>query len=355
MKNKPNKFDVAFMLYAPIDNKIILGDYEIIPFYDFSAKLIKDKVILGQIQNYFSRFFEYKYDRKENCGLDEKIKSISIIIPNGFTIGVDELTKNQKFDIFSLSHIIAFSAIFENQIGFTSSDPFKAYIQNFTSGREGLSIYNQYYTRYDLYKFLKPLYIMNPIIAFYKTPLCECLASALKYRNTDTTVRKILRSLELIFYTVTYEEMTNNERKILSLLIAFEVLLGFKGKVGFANEIEKYITDKKPTLIDRNLKNSKGIEEVHTRSKTAWWAFDLYILRNQIVHAQQPDWKLKEYGSIMTRIDFSGNLFKRLFKILLSESKLMEDNVFDNILEAYDMDKKLEELMTEFIEFNPNI
>ena len=73
----------------------------------------------------------------------------------------------------------------------------------------------------------------------------------------------------------------------------------------------------------------------------------MYNLRSQIVHGEEPNWKVSEYGSIWTRITFSGYLFKRLFKIFLKESNLMEDSIFDNILEAYDMDQKLEELITE--------
>lgn len=348
------RFDIAYMPYSPISESLYLGEFEVHPFYNIANKMIEDQNVRKQVESYFSRFFDYKYDRIKG-GFEEISKTITIIFPNKYRIGVDELTVEQKINIYSISHIISFTTLFENGMGLTNSDTFKTYIQSFVLGKEGLNIYGKYFTNYKLYKFLRPLYISAPIIPFYKTPLCECLSSALNYRNSNPLTSRIFRSLELLFYTVSFEDMVTNENRLISLLMSFEVLLGFTNKKEFVEKIEKYIIDEDPILIERNIRLPGNKELAIVKSKTCWWAFDLYDLRSQIVHGEVPQWKVNDYGSIWTRIEFAGYIFNRLFKILLKESGIMENSIFDNILEAYDMDQKLGELVAHFRELNPEV
>jgi len=81
----------------------------------------------------------------------------------------------------------------------------------------------------------------------------------------------------------------------------------------------------------------------------------LYDLRSEIIHGEVANWRYEEYGTIWQRITFAGNLFKRIFKVLLNENGLWENNFLNSLVETYDMDEKLIEIMNEFKEMNPDI
>lgn len=355
MDNK-QVYNIAFMPYAPIKDGFKLGKYEIWPFYKEAEQKIKDSDVLSQLKKYFGRYYEYKYDLKRG-GYDEIIDSIHIISPEDFEIGVYKLTPKQIKDIQTISHIISFSSIFETAFGSTTSDPYIVIIQSFVKGKEGLKTWGKFYAQYDCFKVMKPLYVSSPVFPYDKTKLCEILVDSLNLRDSNPTINKIFRSLELLFYTITYEDMITNEHRLLTLLMAFEVLLNFKDKKGFVKSIEKYIRDINinPINIKRKIRCAGNKENEVEKPLTCWWAYDLYDLRSQIIHGETVDWKIRDYGNIWTRIKFSGILFSYLYKLILMDEKIWEYNGVDdftNLITAYDIDEKLEKIMKKFKEMN---
>ena len=158
IKMNKETFQIAFMPYAPIHEKFKSGQYDIWPFYKEAENKIVDQLVLEQLKKYFSRYVEFKLQR-ELKRHEEQPCQIVIISPSNINVGQDKLLENQISDIVSLVHIMAFSSIFE--IGFTSntSDPFQVHIQNFIKGEEGFSVWDKFYTNYNLFKVLKPLHI----------------------------------------------------------------------------------------------------------------------------------------------------------------------------------------------------
>lgn len=354
MNNRDNVYHIAFMPYAPLEEGMEIGSYEVWPFQQQAESRIDDPQVLKQLNKYFGRFFEYRYEQRVG-GVDRNIEGIFLISPKNFIVGSDQFTPIQIQDIQSIGHIIAFSSIFEAGFGSITTDPFETRIQSFVKGQEGLKVWHQFYTSYDLIKFLKPLHIDSPLFKYRLTHLAGALGDALPHRNTNQIIKRVLRSLELLFHTVTFGDMLTNEHRLLTLVMAFEVLLNFENKIQFVESLERYIADHEPQILTRQVNIPKKGETEVSKSKTCWWAYDLYNLRSSIIHGEDSDWQLREYGDIWTRIQFSGLLFKRLFKSLLQQESIFQPNKFEAIIEAYSMDEALEKLINNFRKMNPDL
>jgi len=254
-----------------------------------------------------------------------------------------------------LVHIIAFSSIFE--IGFTSntSDPFQVHIQNFIKGEEGFSVWDKFYMNYNLFKVLKPLYIGSSFFPFKTTELSNALADSLELRGSNNSIKRIFRSLELLYHTITFSDMITDEHRLLTLLMSFEILLDFQNKYEFVRSIRRYLNDRKPIYSEREIRLKRNEKQLVKWPLTCWWAYDLYDLRSEIIHGEVTNWRHEEYGTIWQRINFGGNLFKRIYKVSLKENGLWEDNFLNSLVEIYDMDEKLIEIMNDFKEMNPDI
>lgn len=347
-------FQIAFMPYAPIQETFKLGQYDIWPFYKEAENIIEDKVVLEQLKKFFSRYVEFKF-QKELKRHEEQPCQIIIISPLNFKVGQDKFLESQIRDIVSLVHVIAFSSIFE--IGFTpnTSDPFQVHIQNFVKGEEGLSVWDKFYMNYNLFKVLKPLYISDSFFPFKPTELSNTLVDSLELRDSNNSIKRIFRSLELLYHTITFSDMITDEHRLLTLLMSFEVLLGFQNKQEFVKSIKQFISGHKPIYSEREIYLKRNDKQLVKWPLTCWWAYDLYDLRSEIIHGEVVHWKYEEYGTVWQRVTFAGNLFKRIYKLLLKENGLWEDNFLSGLVETYDMDEKLIEIMNEFKEMHPDI
>jgi hypothetical protein len=347
-------FQIAFMPYAPIQEKFKMGQYDILPFYKEAEKIILDKEVLEQAKKFFSRYVEFKL-QIELKRHEEQPCQIIIITPSNFKVGRDKLLNNQTRDIVCLAHILAFSSIFEIGFSSTTSDPFQVHIQNFVKNEEGFSVWNKAYMNYNLFKVLKPLYVESSFFPFKPTDLSNALAKSLELRDSNNDIKRIFRSLELLYHTITFSDMITEEHRLLTLLMAFEVLLDFKNKHEFVESIQHYITDHKPIYFEREIFIKRNVKQLIKWPLTCWWAYDLYDLRSEIIHGEVANWRYEEYGTIWQRITFAGSLFKRIYKVLLNKNGLWENNFLNSLVETYDMDEKLIEIMNEFKEMNPDI
>jgi hypothetical protein len=347
-------FQIAFMPYAPLQENLKIGNYEVWQFNNDSSKRIADKKVLKQIKNYFNRYNEYVFSQAEG-GIDKNLETINIITPMDFVVGEEMLTEKHILNIRSIAHILSFSSIFETGFGANSSDPFQTIVQSFVQNQEGMTVWTKYYTRYNLFKILKPLHINSPFLPYKLTNLATSLGNALEARETNIIIKQIFNCLELIFHTITFGEMVTDFHRTLTLLMAFEVLLGFENKKKFVEQIEKYIEDPESVLVKRMVNLPGGKKKEFEKSKTCWWAYDLYNLRNQIIHGEEVDWKLKEYGDIWIRIKFAGSILKRIFKIMLTESDYFKNDVMERIIEAHSMDETFEDIIKEFLDLNPEL
>jgi len=344
-----NFSQVAYMPYAPIKESFRIGNYEIWPYYKESNQRIKNKNVIQHLNCSFSRYFEREYG-KERGGYDKPLEEIFIISPTNFKLGISRFSKEQIEEIKTVSHIIAFCAINECAFVASSTDAFILYIQNFQVGSDGIALWNKSFTKLDMVKFIKPYYIDTSLLKFERTDLCDSLGKALQFKDR-TKIRRIFRTLELFYHTATHSEMAIDEHRLLSLLMCFEVLLNFKGKMEFVKKIESLFHNRESKMETRTVK-IKNKDKNLTLSKTSWWTFDLYQLRNKIVHGKEKkiDWNIQKYGNIWTRIQFGGILLRKLIKKILSQESLWQSDYVDSIIEANNSDEILEKIITKFVD-----
>ncbi|MBA7490518.1 hypothetical protein ES702_01056 [subsurface metagenome] len=343
-----NFSQVAYMPYAPVEESFRIGNYEIWPYYKESSKRIKNKDVIQHLNRHFGRYFERKYDR-EKGGYDKPLEEIFVISPPNFELGISKFSEEQIEEIRTVSHVIAFCAINECSFVSSSADAFILYVQNFQVGSNGIALWNKYFTKLDMVKFMKPYYLDTSLLKFKKTDLCDALGKALQFKYKGQ-IKRIFRTAELFYHTATHGEMVTDEHRLLSLVMCFEVLLNFENKIEFVEKIENLLNNAEPKMETRTVKiKNKDINV--TKSKTSWWAFDLYNLRSDVVHGNEINWDIQKYGNIWTRIQFGGILLRKLIKKILSQESLWQPDPIDSIIEAGTgaLDETLENMVAEFI------
>lgn len=346
-----NLFQIAYMPYAPIKEGFQIGNYEIWPFYKESNKRINNKKAIEQLTCLFRQYLERKFDKVKG-GYDKPLEEVFIISPLNHQMGVNEVTDSQIKEIRSVCHIISFCAINECAFVSSSADSFILHHYSFQPGSDSFRLGSTYFSNLDMIKFMKPYYLdylASSRLQFEKTNLCDVLGKALQFKDRNQ-IKRIFRTLELFYHTATYSEMMTDEHRVLSLVMCFEVLLDFKGKLEFAEEVEEMIDNYRPILESR-------VDIKLEHSKMGWWAYDLYKLRNEIVHGDDINWEFQKYGNIRTRIQFGGILIRKIIKKILAQEKLWppddasdSDIVGDAIIEVDRLDIKLENMVAEFNE-----
>lgn len=342
-----NFSQVAYMPYAPIKESFQIGNYEIWPYYKESNKRIGNEKVLQHLNRLFGRYFERKFDR-EKGGYDKLLEEVIIISPVNFELGIDKFSEEQIEEIRTASHIIAFCAIKECAFVSSSADAFVLHVYEFQVGSDGVRLRDKYFSQLEMVKFMKPYYLDFPLLKFDKTDLCEALGKALQFKD-KSQMKRIFRTLELFYHTAAHSEMMTDEHRLLSLLMCFEVLLNFNGKIEFAKKMEILLDNFYPKMETRVVK-IKNRDTNLTYSKTCWWAYDLYDLRNYIVHGGEINWDFQKYGNIWTRVEFGGILLRKLIKKILSEESLWQPDYSDFLIEADSLDKMLEDKVAEFHE-----
>jgi len=338
---------VAYMPYAPIKEAFRIGNYEIWPYYRESSKRIKNKDVVQHLNRQFGRYFERKYDEKKG-GYDKPLEEIFIISPINFDFGTSKFLEEQIEEIRTVAHVIAFCAINECAFVSSSTDAFAVHIQNFQVGSDGIALWNKIFTKLDMVKFMKPYYLGTSLLKFEKTPLCDALGNALQFKDKKE-IESMFRALQLFYHTATYGEMVTDEHRLLSLVMCFEVLLNFENRIEFVKKMENLLNNAEPKVETRTVKINNKDTSV-TKSKTSWWAFDLYNLRSDVVHGNEINWDIQKYGNIWTRIQFGGILLRRLIKKILYQESLWQFDYVDSVVESISLDEKLKNLTTEFIE-----
>jgi hypothetical protein len=347
-----DRYEVAYLPYAPIKDGFKVGDYEIWPYHRECESRIRERRGRDHLSKFLACYHERRFDRQRG-GYDEPVEEIFVISPQDSSAQPCTLTQQQAEDIRSVAHILAFSAINEPCITKWTSDAFVLHTLTFQGGSESVRLYDTIYSDPAMVKFLKPHYLPKPLLKFEKTDLCDALGQAMRMRN-DSCIRRVFRAMELFYHTATHSEMMTAESRLLSLVTSFEVLLNYRDKWRFADRIDRWLDNYHPAIETRSLlKDGQPSDVSHT--KTGWWAFDLYNLRSAIVHGKQVDWCLEKYGNIWTRIEFGGILLRKLVKRVLKQKNLWppesdQDILGDAILEADALDNVLSQKVSEFQE-----
>jgi hypothetical protein len=104
--------------------------------------------------------------------------------------------------------------------------------------------------------------------------------------NSNLELReRIFRSLEWFKFAHTEGNNVSDASRLVMMSTAFEILLDFpeqQKSIYFADQIENKLKKDKSIFETRTHKSKQ-----YTYTKSAWWAYDFYQLRNKIVHGGQ--------------------------------------------------------------------
>lgn len=337
MKN----FDVAYMPYVPISQSLDIGEYEIWPFENESETRVPNRNIRRQISQYLKRYCDYRFNERLKRYVDAPRTGILLVTPKGFNLGRDCFTEQQLKDLRCVSNIISFCAI--TSWGVTaSSDACVLLVKRFRAGEDGVALYNKYFDTVRAVKFLTPYHIDEGLIKFDKNSLADALGKALSRKNI-VSIQRVFRCVELFHHAATHADMVTDEQMLLSLLMSFQCLLAFENKMKFLQIIDKRIAKTGSTLETRTIAINHKLAEYHA-TQTGWWCYDLYNLRNNIIHGNSVDWEYSKYGGIWDRLAFGGKLLKRLVKLQLAEENAFTFDFSERIIESLNLDDELGKL-----------
>lgn len=306
---------IAFMPYAPefVDG-IKIGNYEIWEFYKNYDVKIKDKDTIDFVKNLLSKYND-TIDVNENR---------YIISPMNFDFVNDRLTKEHIDDIIKIRNIITFWVISSSccyQTFFKlSSNYFTICLQNFCIEDNEIAFLSPFSMGLDTIekiKFVKPHFITNTSLSI-SSNIDKDLLSCFEKCLNNKEYAYLFNILDIFYHTFYLETTTSSIKdietsikfKLLSLCMCFDVLLNLdKGKKDFVEIIHKlFYREDKSILEERPIKDTKPY------CKTAWWAYDFYVLRNKIVHQNEIVWDNEKYGTIYLVFIFGTMLLKRLIE-----------------------------------------
>lgn len=314
---------VAFMPWAGIETELSLGNYKIWPFSKFKESYISDPSVREQLERIFGRYFERKCG--ENSNIDVPVNSIFVISSKDEEVGIRQFSEDEKKDLLSISHSLAFSSIIDH-FSAKASETFSLYIQNFKLGDNHITVFDTIYENLEMVKFIRPYSAGRAQIPFTGSDLLNALGQALS-RREDSEIERLFRSLEFFFWANIQSEYTFYYLRTLSLITAFEIILdGYKGKLEFmdkiGNKLNRLLAPEEIMWDTRPLQRGETKND-ERRSVIEWWAHDFYNLRNSIIHGKKVCAKDFIYKSGRNHLEIGLILFKRCIKQVLVEKGLL--------------------------------
>ncbi len=321
---------IAFMPYAPIDDDIHVGNYLIWPFWRKKDQYISTVEIRAHLERILRRYI--KIER----GAEEQVESIVVISINGEEPGTRTFGNQEIVDIQRIAETLAFVSITDNALTVDSSDYFVLYVQNFYPGVDGVAVWGKYFASLDLVKFVRPYYVDSPRLPFQFRPLLEALGRCLPL-TTDQEIQRIFRSLEWSYRANTKSEMVSDFSRVLSMAMAFEILLEYDGKLQFMDKIGQLLPKINPQIETRPIwrtirRRQTQINEARTLSE--WWAYDFYNLRNKIVHGEIVTDQDLICRNNRRHLDISNRFMRKCIKKMLENKGLFNPDEAEQIIEA---------------------
>ena len=307
---------IAFFPYVQVKEDIELGDFVLWPFYERKDKYIRDPQIKEYLKRYFGRYFD--------CYNDKLLQTITILSPKGGVGIFRELASEEKSRVWTIAHILTFTAISYLCIFPVNSDAFLIYVQSFTPGEDGVVIHGTYCSELSLVKFVKPPYIKRGILPINSldSKLLEALGQASLVKEDKGTTR-IMRSLEWYYYAHSGAESISEFSKIVMMSTAFEMLLDLPDNKRC--NFRKQICDLVDPMLDE-------------------WAKEFYDLRSAIVHGALMNverlWYKRDKNN-KSHLQIANRVFRVVVKKKLCEKGFYKWDAVEDILEVI-MKKGLE-------------
>ncbi|NQU73945.1 MAG: hypothetical protein HQ547_04475 [Candidatus Omnitrophica bacterium] len=335
------QLQMAFLPYAPLKEELRIGDIILWPFYQKRTEYLKNQAIDAHIKQFLKQYVNHSKKREPL----ENITIVSYGSPDNFNPPSQEVAE----EIRDAVKILFFATVIRNNSwrAFASND-FQLVYQHFRLGDDGIapssgSFIRRTYggPRIDDILFIKPFNIASGYDIDYDGKILKALATLPK-KTHDKLHRRIMRSLEWVMYAYNNSDGFSFDSRIIMMSTAFEILLdGFDGRWDFVNKVSRLIC----TYYDRAEKNretrrvtiNKSIIDKELSYKE-WWAYEFYVLRNDLVHGKSID--DKRYKNRKDKDYFT--LSVRFFEICLKKTlgnhydydmgeRIKTSNIYDEV------------------------
>ena len=293
---------IAIMPYASDVENMVIGYYDVWNFDETAKIKIPNELFYEQINKLISMY--YSTQIVNGRPQQKNISPVKIITPvdyveKGYTFSSDDFNR-----IRSVAHILYFSTTSSRNR--YNSDMFKIDFYTLNDKSCALNIHGNVITEYQFLRLIQPLSIISYGNRISYGSIISCFSKLLK--DSSQQCRSMLRSLELFYNASAVGEMLTIESKILNLLMSIEVLLNTDGKLGLAEKIEKINTGRK--IFETRELMIKNVKTKKTFSRTAWWFYDFYQLRNDIIHGNVISWDKVRNGDICLQNDIVGTVIR---------------------------------------------
>ncbi|NPV53647.1 MAG: hypothetical protein HPY71_08990 [Firmicutes bacterium] len=292
-----------------------------------------DPLVRTTLEKYFSRYLYTKL----RPGFQEVVcESLSVISP-GQGLNVDDIE-----NVLRVARAVAFSAIMDDPWERVSTDTWAVYFQNYSPGHSGITIGDSYFSSVDLVKFLRPYSAYEPLVPFCGNKFLSGLGEIVGSKGEE--IQRIFTALEWFCRAWTRNEMVSDWSRIVCLVIAFESLFDFDNKFEFMSKVKEIVRDPAPINETRKIPNQDCREKTEremTRSLVEWWAYDLYNLRNAIVHGRTPDPSRLTYKGNKSHLIIAKRVFEKAIKRCLVELNLYPMSEIEEIFESEPIDQWL--------------
>jgi len=335
-------YNFAFIPYIEIKSDIKFSN---VIFWSFEKEdsYISDERIKIHIKNILNRYVDYTNKKPL-----KKITMVSYESPDNFIVFNEQQIKEIKEATFVLS----FCSIIRN-VDFRAfpSDNFQIVFQNFVPGDTSISISSGSYIhntiggpKLDEVLFITPYYITQGWgYVDYDERLFESILALKNDLDNEELFARIIRALEWVYHAYSNVSMINFLSRIIMMSTAFELLFnGIGGRKDFTKKIKKHscnVLDDRDEYRETRIMKINGKEEEVELSLKEWWAYDFYILRNNIVHGNTEEEIQIKNEKGFDYFLLSINFFEESLKRILSEYGYYEYTEVDEISWASIYDK----------------
>ncbi len=331
-------YSIALVPYLGEQGNYIIGKYQLWNFEEFKNEIILDEVVRTRATELAERHREFVIDIPV---VDVCCKNIMAITPLNYCEENYTYTAEDTMNMRNIMYALAFYNIVMNGNTFVTSDLYNFSIYNFTGESRGMIVHGRAYTNMEYVKFIKPYEITPWSYKSLDNFFIKSIGMSLGINNRR--INSIFRTLELYYHAAAMGKLVSNESRILNLMMAFDTILNVKNKNDFASKIEKFFVNMTYKKETRDISiNYQRIEKEW--NIVSWWCYDLYKLRNDIIHCNEIDWKIGRYGHIFDYVKFGGKLLMHLiYKVLEDENIMGELSMDQRIVILFDLESKLDE------------
>lgn len=223
--------------------------------------------------------------------------------------------------VFSVICPVVVQSIGGCSIGLCSAERFQVLGQELSSEDAKLYVQTGHNLTIGQFNVYRPLPVESAPLAQPNTILISAFNKVLVTSFSADLRTRLFRSLEWFRLAHVAADQVSEFSRIVMLATAFETLLEIPAQerdksMFFTKEVERRFR-RETSILDKREHKKKA----RAYTKAAWWAYDFYKLRNEIVHGDDVDPAKLRYNAHITQKDVADAvLYQIIFQTLFETS-----------------------------------